>query len=330
MAAIRANDLFHLYRAPHGDIAALRGLSVEVAEGETVSVLGPSGSGKTTLLALCGGFQRPSSGSLTVLDRSVEAASQRELAELRRSSIGIVRQHYHVALPRELSVAQIVGFPLSLLGRRDERRVDSLLRAAGLETKARAYPAELSGGEQQRVAVCAALAKRPRLLLADEPTGELDAESGAAVVELLLQLATEDGTATLIVTHDPAVALATQRTIHIRDGRLAAEGATRPVLIVDEQGWLRLPRGLREQAGVRERVRAQASWGKVELLAEDLASRAAGAPRSPRLATVEKRETELAVDRVTKRHAAGEVFTGLSWTFVLYILEVIGVGYVCL
>jgi ABC-type lipoprotein export system ATPase subunit len=315
MAAVRASDLFHLYSARHGDVAALRGLSLEVAAGEIVSVLGPSGSGKTTLLNLCAGFRRPSSGSLAVLDRTVEEASARDLADLRRTSIGIVLQHYHLALPGELTVEEIVGFPLVLLGRVERGRVSALLRAAGLTKRARAYPAELSGGEQQRVAVCAALAKRPRLLLADEPTGELDARSTSAVVDLLVELLTEVGAAALIVTHDPAVALATQRTIHIRDGRLAAEGTTRPVLIVDEQGWLRLPRGVREEAGVRERVRAQASWGKVELLADDLAVPQPRGEATARIDPVAKRETEIALDRVTKQYREQPVVAGLSWTF---------------
>jgi ABC-type lipoprotein export system ATPase subunit len=326
--AVRADDLFCLYRARHGDVAALRGLSLEVREGEVVSVLGPSGSGKTTLLGICAGLQRPSSGTIDVLGLSAERASARELAALRRRSIGIVRQHYHRALPRELSVEEIVGFPLRLVGaRRAERRkrVGELLRAAGLGHRARAHPDELAGGEQQRVAVCAALAKQPKLLLADEPTGELDAQSTAAVVALLLELATDSGSAALIVTHDPNVAAATERTIHIRDGRLAAEGTTRPVLIVDEQGWLRLPRRLREEAGVRERVRAQASWGKVELIADELAARTGPAPPPPRLDPAEKRATEVALDRVTKRHDPREapVVEELSWTFAAERLHVI-------
>ena len=310
MTAVRADDLFQLYRAEHGDVAALRGLSLQVDDGAVVSVLGPSGSGKTTLLGLCAGFLRPSSGTLTVLG----TADAAEIARLRRNATGIVLQHYHRSLPRELTVEEIVGFPLRLLGRPDPARVGSLLHSAGLTHRARAYPNELSGGEQQRVAVCAALAKRPRLLLADEPTGELDAQSTRAVVELMLELLAEAGAAALIVTHDPAVAAATERTIHIRDGRLAAEGTTRPVLIVDEQGWLRLPRGLRERAGVGERVRAQATWGKVELLAEDLAA-AQPETRRPRLAASEKRETEVALDRVTKRFGLQPVVHELSWTF---------------
>ena len=313
--AVHARELFYLYRAPHGDVPALRGLSLDVAPREVVSVLGPSGSGKTTLLALCAGFLRPSSGELTILDRSV-----RELGRARRSEMGIVRQHYHRALPRELSVEEIVALPLRLLGARpraSRARAREILETAGLGSRARALPAELSGGEQQRVAVCAALAKRPALLLADEPTGELDPRNSALVVDLLLELTADSGTAALIVTHDPEVALRTHRTIHIRDGRLAAEGTTRPVLIVDEQGWLRLPRRLRDEAGVRDRVRAQASWGKVELLADEPEAR----PERPpvRLSAPAKRyETEVALDRVAKRYGAHDaaVLADLSWTCV--------------
>jgi ABC-type lipoprotein export system ATPase subunit len=320
MAAVHAEDLFHLYRAPHGDVAALRGLSLEVASGETVAVLGPSGSGKTTLLGLCAGVVRPSSGALSVLDQPFDRLPTAEIARLRRSTIGIVRQHYHASLPRELTVEEIVGFPLRLLGGVDPDRIHSLLRMAGLEGRAGSRPDELSGGEQQRVAVCAALAKRPRLLLADEPTGELDADATRAVVGLMLDLAAEVDAAALIVTHDPAVADACARTIHIRDGRLAAEGGARPVLIVDEQGWLRLPRTVREEAGVGDRVRARASWGKVELLAEDPA-RTVGVDK--RLDPVEKRATEIALDRVGKRYGNQMVVTDLSWTFAPERLHVI-------
>ena len=324
MLAIQAKELFHLYRAPHGDVAAVRGLSLEVAEGEVVSVLGPSGSGKTTLLTLCSGFARPSSGELTVLGRPFGNASSRELTRTRRASIGIVRQHYHLALPRELTVEEIVALPLRLLGRygsEERRRVGELVRAAGLEKRARARPTELSGGEQQRVAVCAALAKRPKLILADEPTGELDHRATAAVIELLLELASGLRAAALIVTHDPEVALATERTIHIRDGRLAAEGTTRPVLIIDEEGWLRLPRRLREQAGLRERVRAEAKWGEIRLRAEELAQtgeQTRGGVPLPRIGPEEKRyQTEVALDRVDKRYGRKDeaVIGGLSWTF---------------
>jgi ABC-type lipoprotein export system ATPase subunit len=320
MAAVRASDLFYLYRAPHGDVAALRGLSLEVAEGEAVAVLGPSGAGKSTLLALLAGFARPASGELTVLDHPVD-----ELARLRRRSIGIVRQHYHRALPRELTAEEIVALPLRLAGSRGRdarRRVAGLLRAAGLAERARARPAELSGGEQQRVAVCAALAKAPRLVLADEPTGELDAQASETVVELLLGLAAEAGAAALLVTHDPAVSAAASRTIHIRDGRLAAEGTTRPVLILDPQGWLRLPEGLRDRAGIHERARARASWGKIELLAED--AEPAAAVLAPPPAPREKRyETDVALAHVAKAYGPRRLFSDLSWTFAPERLHVV-------
>jgi ABC-type lipoprotein export system ATPase subunit len=271
MTALAARDLFYLYRSPSGDVAALRGLSLELAQGETIAALGPSGSGKSTLLALAAGFLRPSSGELVVLGEHLERTSRRDAALLRRRQIGIVRQHYHRALPHELTVEEIVALPSRLLGEHlgNERKyVAGLLARAGLSDRAGARPSELSGGEQQRVALCAALAKQPRLLLADEPTGELDAETRDEVVDLLIELTADTDAAALIVTHDPEVAARAQRTIHVRDGRLAAEGTDRPVLIVDDQGWVRLPTGLRRQAKIGERVRAQASLGKIELLAE--------------------------------------------------------------
>ena len=144
--AIHAGEIFHLYRAPHGDVAALRGLSFTVHTGETVSLLGPSGSGKSTLLSLCAGFGRPSSGDLEILGRSFARASSSDRSRIRRRSIGIVRQHYHLSLPRELTIEEIVSLPLRLVGRGDRARVSSLLRAAGLAGRAGAKPDELSGG----------------------------------------------------------------------------------------------------------------------------------------------------------------------------------------
>lgn len=329
MKAVEARDVFYLYHAAHGEVAALRGLSLEVAEGESVSMLGPSGAGKTTLLALAAARTRPSSGQMCILGRQLEASSSRDLDRLRAEEIGIVRQHYHEVLPAELTAEEIVALPLQLAGRLADagrERVTSLLEAAGLERRAGRRPAELSGGEQQRVAVCAALAKRPKLLLADEPTGELDAASSKQVVELMLALAAEEGSTVLIVTHDREVAQRTERTIHLRDGRLAAEGTDRPLLVLDTQGWLRLPERLREDAGFGERVRASASWGEILLHAEDLRRPATAREPTVRPTAAEKRtEAEAALDQVSKRYAeSGErVFDGLSWTFAPERLHVI-------
>jgi ABC-type lipoprotein export system ATPase subunit len=327
MAAIEAKEVFHLYRAAHGDVAALRGLSLTVEDGEVVAVLGPSGSGKTTLLSLCAGFERPSSGDLRVLDTSIARARRATVARQRRAAVGIVRQHYHRTLPRELTVIDAVTMPLRLAGaysRRDRDWAANLIARAGLAGRADAYPTELSGGEQQRVAVCAALAKRPKLVLADEPTGELDAVSTELVVALLLELSAEVGASALVVTHDPGVAAACDRTIHIRDGRLAAEGATSPVLIIDQQGWLRLPRRVREEAGLRERVRARASWGRVELVAEDLQARRRTETPPPRPTASEKRHgAEVALDSISKRYGPNVVFSHLSYVFAPEQLHVI-------
>ncbi len=321
MSLVDARDVFYLYSASYGEVAALRGLSLEVAEGETVAVLGPSGAGKSTLLALCAGLMRPSSGSMSVLGLELEKSSVAARDRLRVEQIGIVRQHYHEVLPPELTASEIVALPLQLRGRlgtEQRGHVRHLLETAGLEHRANARPGELSGGEQQRVAVCAALAKRPRLLLADEPTGELDAASSAQTIELLLGLAAETGSTCLIVTHDPNIALRTHRTIHIRDGRLAAEGSDNPLLVLDRQGWLRLPERLRRQAGLGDRVRASATWGEVRLRAEQLRTRELDAERAARPTPAQKRgQAEVALDRVSKRYRESErdLFDQLSWTF---------------
>jgi len=330
MKAIVARDVFYLYRSDRSDVAALRGLSVELGVGEVASVLGPSGSGKSTLLRLCAGDARPSSGQLELFGLELSGASARARGRLRREAVGIVRQHYQLSLPQGMTAEEVVCLPQKLVGisgRAAHVRAGSLLRAAGLYDRRRARVSELSGGEQQRVAICAALSKRPRLLLADEPTGELDPTTSARVVELLLELAAEDGTSALIVTHDPEVALRTARTIHIRDGRLAAEGLTRPVLIVDESGWLRLPRALRDEAGLSDRVRAAASAGRIELIAVDPLGPTAPASKkaaawSPSAAD-KRYQTEAVLDHVSKRYGSHQVVSQLSWTFAAEKLHVL-------
>jgi ABC-type lipoprotein export system ATPase subunit len=328
MSAVEARDAFYLYRTAYGEVAALRGLSLEVAEGESVSVLGPSGAGKTTLLALAAARTRPSTGGMRVLGHDLESSSQPALDRLRAEKIAIVRQHYHEALPAELTAEEIIALPVQLKGALDlasRKRIAHLLEAAGLVRSARRHPTELSGGEQQRVAICAAIAKQPKLLLADEPTGELDAVTSAHVIELMLGLAGDAGSTVLIVTHDPEVARRTDRTIHLRDGRLAAEGSERPLLVLDTQGWLRLPERLRERAGFGERVRASASWGEILLRAEDL-RRSTPAPQRARPTAAEKRtDAEAALDQISKHYPkSGEhVFDRLSWTFAPERLHVI-------
>jgi ABC-type lipoprotein export system ATPase subunit len=332
MSALSARDLFYLYRAVSGDVAALRGLSLEIADGEIVAALGPSGAGKTTFLALAAGFVRPSSGELTVLGERFDHASRRRAAATRRDRIGIVRQHYHEALPHELTVEEIVALPRRLLGgsrREASGQVAALLERAGLADRTGARPPELSGGEQQRVALCAALAKQPRLILADEPTGELDADARDTVVELLVDLTRAFGAAALIVTHDTRVAERADRTIHVRDGRLAAEGTDAPVLIVDDQGWIRLPKSLRERAVLGDRVRAAASLGRIELSAESEPVEPVPAPAPPRPAPAERDEpagVEVVLERVVKRYGdpRRRPVVDLTWSAEPGRLHVIG------
>ncbi|MGH3302754.1 MAG: ATP-binding cassette domain-containing protein [Streptosporangiaceae bacterium] len=329
-AVIDARDVFVLYHAAYGDVAALRGLSLTVEEGQTVAVLGPSGAGKSTLLDLCATQQRPSSGQVTVLGTALDKASTRQLDRLRRTQIGIVRQHYDRALPRELTVTEIVALPLRLAGhyhRQSGGWVDQLLTAAGLRHRASARPGQLSGGEQQRVAVCAALVTRPRLLLADEPTGELDPRTSAALLDTMLDLTRTVEATALIVTHDPAVADRSDRVIHIRDGRLAAEGSVKPTLVLDRQGWLRLPESLRETAGFHDQVTASASWSVIELRAKDPRQKTAPHPQ----ARERGRNTdvggvvEVSLDRVSKRYraAADPVLSELTHSFARHRLHVI-------
>src|SRR5919201_355768 len=195
-AAVEARELFRVHASPEGNAAALQGLSLLVREREVVVVFGPSGSGKTTLLRIVAGLDRPSAGTIRALGADVGRLRGRGLGEYRGRLIGYADQHYTRALASELTARELVALQLALLGERLRPRLaraDELLERVNLAGKRDARPRELSGGEQQRVALCAAIARRPRLLLADEPTGELDAGTGALVYDLLGELAREQG-----------------------------------------------------------------------------------------------------------------------------------------
>ena len=203
---VRLREVFCVHRTSEGDAAALQGTNLDLGDGELLCVLGPSGAGKSTLLRVIAGIQEPSAGVVQVLGRDIGREPSRRRAQLRHERIGFLGQHADAALPPDLSAARAVELPLALrgvgLGSRRER-VAELLRAAGLADRAEALPAELSGGERQRIALCAALAHRPALLLADEPTGELDDASAEAVRTLISELARRHGTSVVVVSHDP-------------------------------------------------------------------------------------------------------------------------------
>jgi ABC-type lipoprotein export system ATPase subunit len=197
----------------------LRDLTLTVASGERVALLGPSGCGKTTLLNLLGGLDRPETGEVRFQGEVLSAATPARLAQLRREALGTVFQFFHL-IPT-LTARENVELPLQLLGRprlEARGRATELLEAVGLAARADAWPSTMSGGEMQRVAVARALAARPALLLADEPTGNLDSESGARVLDLLAELTEQSGAALVLVTHSEAAAAICHRVVRMRDG----------------------------------------------------------------------------------------------------------------
>ncbi len=201
-------------------VHALRGASLEVHAGEYVAIVGPSGSGKSTLLQLIGGIDLPSSGSVELLGTRLDSLSDRELTRLRLMRLGFVFQRFHL-LP-VLTARENVELPMAEagLGRRERReRASELLAYVGLEHRTGHRATQLSGGEMQRVAIARALANRPALLLADEPTGELDAATGTEILTLFRRL-NQDGTTLVVVTHDEQLAAEAGRVIHMLDGRI--------------------------------------------------------------------------------------------------------------
>ena len=220
-------------RLPSGgrELTVLDAVDLAIAPGEFVAVLGPSGSGKSTLLALMAGLDRPSAGQVLIDGAPIQDLSEDRLALLRRRQIGFVFQTFQ--LLGNLTARENVLLPLELAGAADAReRADLLLASVGLAERAHHYPTQLSGGEQQRVALARAFATEPPILLADEPTGNLDGATGSRVLEILLELKRRHGTTLVLVTHDRAVAGLADRQVHLRDGRIEREdlAAERPAL----------------------------------------------------------------------------------------------------
>jgi len=227
---------------PDGKLTILDGVSLEVARGASLAIVGASGSGKTTMLGLLAGLDRPSSGSVSLAGQSLDALDEEARARLRRRLVGFVFQSFHL-LPA-LNAEENVMLPLELEGRSDAAaRARSALAGVGLDARRHHYPHQLSGGEQQRVALARAFVHEPELLFADEPTGNLDQRTGAAVSDLLFALNREHGTTLVLVTHDTALAGRCERSLRLADGRIdtsAAEGPrqTRVVREAENSGPL--------------------------------------------------------------------------------------------
>ena len=226
LPVVEARGITKVYRMEGLEVRALDGVDLAVARGDSLAIMGPSGSGKSTLLGLLGGLDRPTSGSLAFEGRDVARLDDDELARIRNRVVGFVFQNFQL-LPRTTALGN-VGLPLVYRGlSRAERhhRASEALAAVGLDHRLRHRPSQLSGGEQQRVAIARALAAEPAMLLADEPTGNLDSRSGEEVLELLARLRAERALAVVVVTHEAGVAARFDRTLLVRDGRL--EGAAR-------------------------------------------------------------------------------------------------------
>jgi predicted ABC-type transport system involved in lysophospholipase L1 biosynthesis ATPase subunit len=224
--AIRAVEVRKVYGTNDAQVEALREISIEIASGERVALLGKSGSGKSTLLNLLGGLDRPSSGRLRVGGRDLDQLSGREMARFRSTTVGIIFQSFNLIASR--SAVENVELPMVFAGRSPRDRLTAArgaLEAVGLGARLHHRPDEMSGGESQRVAVARALVNRPRVVLADEPTGNLDSQTARQVMDLILDHVREHAATLVLVTHDEELAAScTDRIVRLVDGRIAAEG----------------------------------------------------------------------------------------------------------
>jgi putative ABC transport system ATP-binding protein len=223
--AIALKDVHLTLKSSAGAVNVLRGVSLEIAEGESVALLGPSGSGKSSLLMIAAGLETPTSGDVMLAGTNIARLDEDALARLRRGNVGIVFQSFH--LIATMTALENVALPLEFARCDDafDRARETLVRV-GLAARAGHYPSQLSGGEQQRVALARALVASPRVLFADEPTGNLDTETGAEVAELLFALSARDGTTLFLVTHEESLAHRCRRIVRLRDGLIISDSRT--------------------------------------------------------------------------------------------------------
>ncbi len=225
-AILLAKGVGKTYSGEERDVTVLSNVSFSMEPGETVAIVGPSGSGKTTLLSLCAGLEHPTTGSISLLDQDMSAMTEDERAVLRNREVGFVFQSFH--LMPSLTALENVMLPLELSGKGDPGSdASALLDQVGLGSRLHHYPAQLSGGEQQRVAIARAFINKPKILFADEPTGNLDRETGRRIVELLFDLNREHATTLLLITHDEKLAERTGRIFRIEGGLLTESQSRR-------------------------------------------------------------------------------------------------------
>ncbi len=220
MSILEAKEISKVYTVDHRHIMVLNQVSLKVEVGEFVVITGSSGSGKTTLLTLISGLDQPSSGQVFIDHQDITGASEDDLAPFRNRVIGFVFQSYH--LVPSMTALENIMFPAELLGDPNAaQKAHQLLNRLGLEERADNLPSQLSGGEKQRISLCRAMINQPKLLFADEPTGNLDSENGKKMLSQLVELKTEQGATLILVTHNPEIAQAADRVLTIQDGRLS-------------------------------------------------------------------------------------------------------------
>jgi putative ABC transport system ATP-binding protein len=288
-ALIVCDNLVRIYQSGSVEVQALQGLDLLVSQGEMVAVVGASGSGKSTLLSLLAGIDAPTAGRARVDGWDLLAMSRADRVRYRRHTVGFVRQQAARNLVPYLTARQVVDLPLTLarVSRPKRRaRVDELLAALSVTHCAGRRPAQMSGGEQMRVAICVALANSPRVLLADEPTGELDTETSATVFDALRAVNREMGVTVVVVTHDPDVSGQVERTVSIRDGRTSSEVLRRTTTtaagdaeviaqeyaVMDRAGRVQVPKDYREALALTRRVRLALEADHVTLHADSTLS----------------------------------------------------------
>ena len=286
---VLCEDVFKIYKIADLEVVALRGLDLAVDAGEVVAIVGASGSGKSTLLNILAGYDSPSAGGARVGGRDLLRMGARETEEYRRSEVGFIWQQTSRNLFPYLTALENVSLPMMLAnapGRERRERAEELLRLVGMGHRLAHTPENLSGGEQQRVAIAVALANKPPLLLADEPTGELDDATAADILDLFGEVNREMGTTILIVTHDPDIAYKVGRVVMIRDGkmsteirrkvtyrRIAGDAETEQPLeefaLVDGNGRVQIPREILERASIGEKARVAIEDGRVSITPGD-------------------------------------------------------------
>lgn len=291
---VRCEDLFKIYKAANLEVVALRGLDLKVRRGEFMAIVGASGSGKSTLLNILAGLDQPSAGRAFVGGKDLLTMSSQDMVEYRRKQVGFVWQQTGRNLIPYLDATQNVEVPLVLDGVPADvarARATELLEAVQLGHRLHNRPDQLSGGEQQRVSIAVGLANHPPLLLADEPTGELDSVGAETVYEVFRHLNQEFGVTIIIVTHDPDIAAKVDRVVAIRDGRTSTEifrqvrvepGGRVEIshdeyVLVDTAGRLQIPREFLERLDIKERAKLLLGDGRIEVLPDGGIRRSGGA-----------------------------------------------------